>query len=169
MIPDLRDDFPDTPARRAVVSVVRGFGALARQMGPHYASFGLTPPQFQMLTILNRLRGEQITQRHLGKELYVSFPHVTAMLSKLEEEGLIERTVNAADRRERFVRITRDGRALLKRIWKVQPNQLTRVTASLTDEDRLELARLLNKMIAEPPANGRERTETRPHLNTNLR
>ena len=31
---DLTDDFPDTPARRAVVSVVRGFGALARQMGP---------------------------------------------------------------------------------------------------------------------------------------
>jgi len=29
--PDLRDEFPDTPARRAVVSVVRGFGALARR------------------------------------------------------------------------------------------------------------------------------------------
>ena len=73
---DLRDEFPDTPARRAVVSVVRGFGALTRQMGPHYASFDLTPPQFQMLTIINRLRREQITQRRLGKELYVSFPNV---------------------------------------------------------------------------------------------
>ena len=145
---DLRDEFPDTPARRAVVSVVRGFGAVARQMGPHYANFGLTPPQFQMLTVLNRLRGEQITQRRLGMELYVSFPNVTVMLSRLEQAGLVERTVNDADRRERFVRITPSGRALLKQIWKVQPDQLERVMAGLTDEERIELARLLNKMIA---------------------
>lgn len=145
--PSLVDDFPDTPARRAVVAVVRGFGAVSRQMGPHYAQFGLTPPQFQMLTVLNRLRGEPITQRRLGKELYVSFPNVTAMLSRLEKSNLVERTVNEADRRERFVKITRQGRALLKRIWKVQPEQLQRVTTGLTDDERLELARLLNKMI----------------------
>jgi DNA-binding MarR family transcriptional regulator len=144
---DLTDDFPDTPARRAVVSVVRGFGTVARQMSPHYASFGLTPPQFQMLTVLNRLRGEQITQRRLGNELYVSFPNVTVMLSRLEKTGLIERTVNTADRRERFVKITNRGRELLKRIWQVQPDQLERVTSGLTESERLTLAQLLNKMI----------------------
>ena len=144
---DLTDEFPDTPARRAVVSVVRGFGAVARQMSPHYASFGLTPPQFQMLTVLNRLRGEQITQRRLGNELYVSFPNVTVMLSRLEKTGLIERTVNTADRRERFVKITNRGRELLKRIWQVQPDQLERVTSGLTESERLTLAQLLNKMI----------------------
>jgi len=144
---DLTDDFPDTPARRAVVSVVRGFGALSRQMGPHYASFGLTPPQFQMLTVLNRLRGEQVTQRRLGKQLYVSFPNVTVMLSRLEKMGLIERTINNDDRRERFVKITNRGRKLLKKIWQCQPDQLERVTADLTESERLKLAQLLNKMI----------------------
>lgn len=160
---DLRDDFPDTPARRAVVSVVRGFGALTRLMGPHYASFNLTPPQFQMLTIINRLRGEPITQRRLGRELYVSFANVTVMLSKIESAGLIERKVNPADRRERFVQITPTGRALLKRIWKVQPRQLEHVTAGLTDPERIELSRLLNKMITElPPAASEETLAKRP-------
>ncbi|MEK6238680.1 MAG: MarR family transcriptional regulator [Planctomycetales bacterium] len=146
--PDLRDEFPNTPARRAVVAVVRGFGSLARRMGPHYARFGLTPPQFQMLTVLNRLRGEQVAQRRLAEELYVSFPNITAMLSRLEEAELIERNVNEADRREKFVSITRRGRGLLKRIWKRQPEQLESVTAGLNDAERQELARLLNKMIA---------------------
>lgn len=144
----LADDFPDTPARRAVVSVVRGFGAIARQMGPHYAGFGLTPPQFQMLTVLNRLRGEQVTQRHLGRELYVSFPNITVMLSKLEQLELIERKVNPADRRERFVSVTRKGRSLLKTIWKEQPTQLESVMAGLDNDERRQLARLMNKMIA---------------------
>lgn len=143
----LADDFPDTAERRAVVSVVRGFGAIQRQMGPHYARFGLTPSQFQMLTVINRMRGERITQRRLGEELYVSFPNVTVMLARLERDGLIERVVNKEDRRERIVQITSGGRALLKRIWKEQPAQLNRVMAGLTAEERLELCRLMNKMI----------------------
>ncbi len=145
---EFADDFADTPERRAVVSVVRGFGAIQRQMSPHYASYGLTPAQFQMLTVLNRLRGERVTQRRLGEELYVSFPNVTVMLSRLERDGLIERIVNEADRRERFVNITARGRSVLKRIWNKQPAQLQSVMAGLDDRERLELARLLNKMIA---------------------
>lgn len=149
-IPDLRDDFPDTPARRAVVSVVRAFGAVSRQMGPHYAKFGLTPPQFQMLTVLNRLRDERVTQRRLGNELYVSFPNVTVMLNRLEETGLIKRTINPADRREKFVKISGCGRKLLQKIWKDQPAQLESVMAGLDDGERLELARLLNRLITAP-------------------
>ena len=146
--PDLRDDFGDSPARWAVVAVVRAFGAVQRQMGPYYVQFSLTPPQFQLLTVLNRLRGERVTQRRLGNELYVSFPNVTVMLSRLEADGLIERTVNDADRREKFVRISQRGRTLLKRIWKRQPAQLERVTAGLDNKERFELARLLSKLTA---------------------
>ncbi len=154
----LADEFPDTPERRAVVSVVRGYGVISRLMSPHYASFGLTPPQFQMLTVLNRLRNEQVTQRRLGRELYVSFPNVTVMLSKLEQAELIERTVNKADRRERFVSITRQGRALLKKIWKKQPAQLEAVTSGLDEAERSQLARLMNKMIAAHSTQAGERT-----------
>jgi DNA-binding MarR family transcriptional regulator len=146
--PFLPDQYPDTPARRAVVSVVRGFGALHRQMSPHYARFGLKPTQYQMLMVLDRLRGEKITQRRLARELYVSFPNITVMLSRLEKAELVERTVNESDRREKFVRITRRGRAVLRRIWKDQQAQLERVTRGLNDAERLQLAGLLSKLIA---------------------
>lgn len=145
------DDFPDTPERRAVVSIVRAFGALQRQMGPHYGRFGLTPAQFQTITVVNRLRGERITQRRLGAELYVSFPNITAILARLEKLGLIERTINGEDRRERLVSITPRGRALLKRVWKAQSAQLKLVMAGVNDTERLELCRLLNKVIAGLP------------------
>ena len=157
--PDLRDEFPDTPARRAVVSVVRGFGMLQRQMGPYYAQFGLTPPQFQMLTVVNRLKGEQVTQRRLGRELYVSFPNITMMLSRLEQAGLIQRCTNPHDGREKFVELTRRGSSLLKKIWKVQQNQLDHVMTGLDDEERLQLARLLNKAIAAQERQGVSITE----------
>lgn len=144
----LGDEFPLTPARAAVVAVVRGFGVVQRQMEPYFAQFGLTPPQFQVLTIINRLADQQLTQRRLGRELYVSFPNVTVMLGRLERNGLVRRHGNPTDRRAKFVELTPKGRALLLRVWKVHQEQLDRVMDGLSEMEQLELARLLNKLIA---------------------
>lgn len=143
----LSDEFPDTPARRGVVAIVRAFGTVQRQMATYFAQFDLTPPQFQMLTVINRLKDEQITQRRLARELYVSFPNITVMLARLEEAGLIVREPSPDDGRAKLVRLTPQGRSLLRKIWKVHQQQLEHVMCGLEESERRELARLLNKMI----------------------
>ena|SRR5208337_2940439 len=143
---NLRDDFPASPARDAVVAVVRAYGTVQRLMATYFAQVGLTSPQFQLLTIVNRLR--KPTQRQLARELYVSFPNVTVMLDRLEKAGVILRHANAEDKREKLVDLTDRGRSLLRKIWKVHQDQLNRVMAGLTDNERKGLTRLLNKMIA---------------------
>lgn len=145
---DLSDEFPDTAARRAVVALVRGFGMLQRQMAPYFAQFGLTPPQFQMLTVINRLSDEPITQRRLARELYVSFPNITVMLTRLEDSGFIERNPHPDDGRAKIVRLTQRGKRMLQRIWRGHEQQLEHVTIGLNGDERLDLTRLLNKMIA---------------------
>jgi DNA-binding MarR family transcriptional regulator len=145
---DLRDEFPDTPARRGVVAIVRAFGTVQRQMATHFAQFDLTPSQFQMLTVINRLKNEPVTQRRLARELYVSFPNITVMLARLEEAGFIIRESSPDDGRAKLVRLSARGRSLLQRIWKVHQRQLEHVMSGLDKDERLELARLLNKMIA---------------------
>jgi len=150
----MRDEFPHSSARDAIVAIVRGYGAVQRQMEPYFARFGLTPPQFQVLTIVNRLRDQQPTQRCLGRELYVSFPNVTVMLGRLEEAGLIRRRSNPEDRREKFVELTRQGRTLLQRIWRGHQHQLDQVMVGLANTEQVELTRLLNKMIAGQGVSG---------------
>ena len=73
---------------------------------------------------------------------------MTVMLNRLEEAGLIKRTVKQADRREKFVKISGRGRKLLQKIWKDQPAQLESIMAGLDDNERLQLAQLLNRVIA---------------------
>jgi DNA-binding MarR family transcriptional regulator len=143
---NLRDDFPASPARDAVVAVVRAYGTVQRFMATYFARFGLTPPQFQLLTIVNRLR--RLTQRQLARALYVSFPNVTVMLDRLEKADLILRSANVDDKREKLVELTGRGRSLLRKIWKVHQAQLDRVMNGLTATEQRELVRLLNKMIA---------------------
>ncbi len=167
----LLDDFPQSPARQAVVAVVRGYGAVQRQMEPYFATFGITPPQFQVLTIINRFKNEKLTQRRLARELYVSFPNVTVILGRLEEARLVQRRTNPEDRRENFVELTAQGRALLRRIWKGHQQQLDQVMAGLSAEEQIELTRLLNKMItgqAQPDKSKNAQreggqTEKQPH------
>ncbi len=146
---DLRDEFPASPARSTVVAVVRAYGMVQRLMATYFAQFGLTPPQFQLLTIANRLRKQNPTQRRLARELYVSFPNVTMMLDRLEKSGLIVRRMNAHDAREKLVEPTARGRSLLRKIWKVHQDQLALVVKGLTENEQSELARLLNKLSAE--------------------
>ena len=144
---DFQDDFPWSPARGAVVAVVRSYGIVQKLMEPYFARFGLTPPQFQMLTVANRLRGESLTQRRLARELYVSFTTVTIMLARLEKAGLVERHADADDRRAKLVRVSVRGRALLRRVWRFHQRQLDRVMKGLTVEEQKVLSLLLNKMI----------------------
>lgn len=141
----LRDEFPASPARDAVVAVVRAYGTVQRLMAGYFAQFGLTPPQFQLLTIANRLR--KPSQRQLARALYVSFPNVTMMLDRLERAGLLQRRANAADKREKLIELTDRGRSLLRKIWKVHQDQLDRVMVGLNEHERQSLTRLLNKMV----------------------
>ncbi|MBI2807369.1 MAG: MarR family transcriptional regulator [Planctomycetes bacterium] len=146
--PVLRDDFPESASRAAMVAVLRGYGTLQRLMEPYFAGFDLTPPQFQLLTIANRFGDAPPTQRRLARELYVSFPNVTLLLKRLERKGLVERRGNPADRREKYVQLTASGRRLLKRIWLVHQQQMDLVMKGLTVPERKELAKLLSKMTA---------------------
>jgi DNA-binding MarR family transcriptional regulator len=145
---NLQDGFPVTPAREAMVAVLRGYGTLQRLMEPYFAEFDLTSPQFQVLCIAIRFKEEAPTQRQLARALYVSFPNVTVLLKRLERKGLIERNGNTADRREKRVSVSARGKKLLQRIWQVHQQQMDLVMKGLTTSERKEMARLLNKMTA---------------------
>lgn len=146
--PDLHDGFPVSSSREAMVAVLRAYGTLQRLMEPYFAEFDLTPPQFQLLCVAHRFTQEPLTQRRLAREMYVSFPNITVLLKRMERKGLIERSGNPADRREKYVRVSPAGERLLRRIWTGHPKQMDLVMKGLTAAERKEMARLLNKMTA---------------------
>lgn len=143
---NLHDGFPISASREAMVAVLRAYGTLQRLMEPYFDQFDLTPPQFQVLCIAYRFPDATLTQRQLARELYVSFPNVTVLLNRLERKGLIERSGNPADRREKYVRVSSVGGKLLKRIWRVHQQQMDLVMKGLSVAERKQMAHLLNKM-----------------------
>ena len=77
------------------------------------ARIGLTAARFDLLYALNsstKKNGRGIRQATLRRVLGVGRTTVSRMLASLEQLGLVKRTVDWLDRRQRLVQLTGDGR-----------------------------------------------------------
>ena len=82
---------------------------LARErMDARMSRFGMTPAQTHVLRYL-RQNGGQMPQRELLENLKVKPSTVNGILDRMEEKGLVERSVNGTDARQRVVALTPAG------------------------------------------------------------
>ena len=82
---------------------------LARErMDARMSRFGMTPAQTHVLRYL-RQNGGQMPQRELLENLKVKPSTVNGILDRMEEKGLVERSVSGTDARRRVVALTPAG------------------------------------------------------------
>jgi DNA-binding MarR family transcriptional regulator len=96
----------------------RAARALARRFDQALQPVGLTNGQFSLLMSLNR--PEPPAMGPVAALLAMDRTTLTASLKPLERRGLVEVTVDPADKRGRLLRLTREGRGLLREavpIW----------------------------------------------------
>jgi DNA-binding MarR family transcriptional regulator len=106
------------------------------------AQFGTTLPRFDLLAALER-HPEGLKMSALSEFLMVSNGNVTGVVSRLIEEGLVTRTVDADDRRSATVRLTRKGRESFAKMAAANERWMDTMFADLTDTQVEELMRLL--------------------------
>ena len=104
----------------------------------------LTPPQFLMLRALDEPR----PMSTLGQELFCDASNVTGMADRLSERGLVERRLDARDRRVRLLALTAKGRRVRARLAQRMVPDLPGLRA-LGPADRAELGRLLALVLAD--------------------
>jgi len=145
------------------------FGAFRRVMhlnrqylGRAMASMGGHPGAAGVLRVLAAHEG--MSQRDLAECLHLSRPTVTTMLQRMEQHGLIERWDDEADQRLTRLRLTPAGRAQADASKKLFAHYVDETVGALPEEDRRELARLLNT-VADTTAAALERLDAAPEKN----
>ena len=73
-------------------------------------ALGLTAARFDLLFAIKKSSRYGMNQSALRKVLGVSRATVSRMLASLEDLGLVRREVTTADRRQKFVELTKNGR-----------------------------------------------------------
>jgi DNA-binding MarR family transcriptional regulator len=99
------------------------------------ADAGLSPSLTAALATIDR--HGPLTPSRLAEMERIQRPTVTRLLSTLENDGLIERLTDPDDRRVSHVSITKDGRALVKKLRSRKNAYLSKRLRHL-DEDELE-------------------------------
>lgn len=94
------------------------------------------------------------SQLALGHALGVDKTTMTALLDKLERQGLVVRTPDPNDRRARLPVPTDAGRALQATLYEKLKAVEDRVLADLTAEERDTLRSLLRRIIPMEPVEG---------------
>jgi DNA-binding MarR family transcriptional regulator len=164
--PDFADEYPEADARSTEVfaTLVRAGDALWAELDRRIAlTFGISQNGALTLAVIDGA-GKAITPSEISERLLISSATMTSTLDSLEQRGFIRRAPNPDDRRSLLIEITNRGRAtadkMIPGIHKVE----RRVLAALTQSERTQLLKLLDKVLAgaaEVAAEEPERLEGR--------
>jgi DNA-binding MarR family transcriptional regulator len=104
-----------------------------------------TLPRFDVMAALYRRR-EDVTMSALSRMLLVSNGNATAVVDRLEKDGLVLRTPSDTDRRTVYVALTPAGLAQFERLAQDHEAEVNRLFGALSDTDLETLTDILKRM-----------------------
>jgi DNA-binding MarR family transcriptional regulator len=138
----------DTSPIAVVARIGRAAALLDRGLNDNFARFGLTRTSWDVLASLRRVgRPYRRSPTELYRALMRTSGGITHIVDRLEEDGLVERIADPADRRGLLVGLTDKGRALVDRAAPAHLDAERGMLAALTKQEQAELARLLRKLL----------------------
>lgn len=128
----------------AYINLIRASDSVESRVHRHLRQARLSPSQMGVLEAL--LHCGQMCQCDLGQKLLKSGANITLVVDNLEKQGLVERKRSKEDRRFVSVALTREGRALVERIFPAHAEAITREFQALSSAEQEELRRLCRKL-----------------------
>ena len=114
-------------------------------------SFGSTLPRFDLLSQLYRSPGG-LTMGEISARLMVTNGNVTGLITRLVDEGLVDRLQDEDDRRIQWVRLTPKGNKLFSSMAPANQAWVTEAMAQMTEAELRQLQTLLGKLKASVAA-----------------
>jgi len=107
--------------------------------------FGTTLPRFDLMAQLER-HPEGVKMNELSRLLMVTGGNVTAIVDQLEDEGLVERVDQPADRRAFFIKLTRAGGRRFAEMAREHEEWVVGLLEGMSRREQDELLGLLAKV-----------------------
>lgn len=139
------DNFFDTCGMRVLKALRRIIRAVDIHSRKLNNEFSITAPQ--MICLYSLVRGEEMTQSELSKEVSMGISTVNGVIDRLEKKGLVARERDAKDRRKVFVRVTDSGRELTKAAPSLLQERLSDSLRVLPELEQAAIALSLERVV----------------------
>lgn len=138
----------DTSPVAVVARIGRAAALLDRGLNANFSRYGINRTDWDALASLRRVGAPyQRTPTALYRALMRTSGGITHIVDRLEQQDLVERIPDPADRRGLLVRLTGKGRDLVDRAGLTHLDTERRMLAELSKPEQTELARLLRKLL----------------------
>jgi DNA-binding MarR family transcriptional regulator len=132
-------------ATRLGLVIKRAEQALATEMSQALRELDLTVPQYSTLMVLHYL--PDVSGAQLARAIAVTPQTMATVLANLETKALIERTPSEVHSRVLVTRLSRTGRAVIKRADQRARAIENRLWAAYSKEERAQLVALLDRAV----------------------
>jgi len=119
---------------------------LARNLRRETEALGVTSHQATLLAVISSTPG--LSLRELAEAEGISAPSLSGHVDRLEAAGLIRRVRSSDDRRRVGLELTKEGRAVLRRVRALRTTWLADRLGRLSDDEREALERALPALHA---------------------
>jgi DNA-binding MarR family transcriptional regulator len=120
--------------------------ATSSGFGQRVGALGLEPRHYAVLRTLRA--GDGQSQQAVADRLQIPPSTMVSLVDHLEKEGLLERRMDAADRRTRQLRLTRSGMQVLEKAIRLGDQWEQQICAGLSQAERDQLLGLLRRVAA---------------------
>jgi MarR family transcriptional regulator, transcriptional regulator for hemolysin len=121
------------------------FAAMRREMDASLRASGMTLTQWRALGML--LHHPGMTHSELVAHLEIEAPSVTSLVNGMERKGWVKRTRSPTDARVKRLSLTPKGKRHIEEARRATAPVEHRMAATLTEEQRTTLKRLLRIMV----------------------
>ncbi|MBI2808676.1 MAG: MarR family transcriptional regulator [Planctomycetes bacterium] len=143
------------PEQEAYLSLWRAADLLGMLHDDFFATYGLTPHQYNALRILRGEYPSKLPVKEIRKRLIARCPDVTRLIDRLGRGGFVSRERPQSNRRTVLVAITKKGLDLLERLDDPLLEMHRRQLGHLTAAEKDLLIGLLER-VREPHEKTRE-------------
>ncbi|HQO36291.1 MAG TPA: MarR family transcriptional regulator [bacterium] len=137
----------ENPLHAAMLSVVLTGSLLVKEGHRIMRPFGITDAQFNVLMLLKyQSENGELNQTTLGRMLLVNRSNITGLTDRLEQAGLVQRVMDATDRRVNRVRLTQEGRSVLDRSEQAYFARVKEIMGTLSEKENAQLNTFLERV-----------------------
>jgi MarR family 2-MHQ and catechol resistance regulon transcriptional repressor len=139
----MKEIHPVTAAKFGLI-LSRASSAVATYIERSFGQRGFCLTDFLILEAL--LHKGPLTISSIGEKVWLASASMTSAIDRLEERGLVHRSLSSEDRRVRLVGLTCEGNSFISALYAQHVEDLERIFADLTGRDREVLYSGLKKI-----------------------
>lgn len=122
---------------------------MCRENSQLFAEYGVSPVQMHALVFVhkNSKEGKKVCQKDVEKQINLRPSSVSTLISNLERDGFLIRTVSEGDARTKWIELTEKGKCLCIKDKLLVDRCDGAIQSALTEGEQEEFEKLLNKIL----------------------